>query len=357
MSKNKYLVILPGIFLAFVLYSLSQGFNNIIGIELLGYEKSPISTAMIAILIGIFFGNIFKARESFQKGLDFTREYILKLGIICLGIQLKPFEFLEFGKIAIPLIVICIISVLIIIKLLIKKLKIPTRMAYLISIGCTVCGTTAIMATAPVIKASKNEVSYAIANITLFGILSMLLYPYFAHFYFDNQPLLAGLFLGTSIHETSQVAAAGLIYEQQFNSQETLNIATVTKLIRNTFLIIMIPLFAFLYNRGKTKEKNYSILKIFPYFVLGFVGMIFIRNIGDQLFVSSTSFNWSETIEIIKFLSKIFLTMAMAAIGLSTNLKDIKNMGYKPFIVGFIAMLTVGIVCIITIESYLKFFI
>ena len=357
MSKNKYLVILPGIVLAFVLYSQSQGFNNIIGIELLGYEKSPISTAMIAILIGIFFGNIFKARESFQKGLDFTREYILKLGIICLGIQLKPFEFLEFGKIAIPLIVICIISVLIIIKLLIKKLKIPTRMAYLISIGCTVCGTTAIMATAPVIKASKNEVSYAIANITLFGILSMLLYPYFAHFYFDNQPLLAGLFLGTSIHETSQVAAAGLIYEQQFNSQETLNIATVTKLIRNTFLIIMIPLFAFLYNRGKTKEKNYSILNIFPYFVLGFVGMIFIRNIGDQLFVSSASFNWSETIEIIKFLSKIFLTMAMAAIGLSTNLKDIKNMGYKPFIVGFIAMLTVGIVCIITIESYLKFFI
>ena len=357
MSKNKYLVILPGIVLAFVLYSLSQGFNNIIGIELLGYEKSPISTAMIAILIGIFFGNIFKARESFQKGLDFTREYILKLGIICLGIQLKPFEFLEFGKIAIPLIVICIISVLIIIKLLIKKLKIPTRMAYLISIGCTVCGTTAIMATAPVIKASKNEVSYAIANITLFGILSMLLYPYFAHFYFDNQPLLAGLFLGTSIHETSQVAAAGLIYEQQFNSQETLNIATVTKLIRNTFLIIMIPLFAFLYNRGKTKEKSYSILNIFPYFVLGFVGMIFIRNIGDQLFVSSTSFNWSETIEIIKFLSKIFLTMAMAAIGLSTNLKDIKNMGHKPFIVGFVAMLTVGIVCIITIESYLKFFI
>ena len=163
--------------------------------------------------------------------------------------------------------------------------------------------------------------------------------------------------MGTSIHETSQVAAAGLIYEQQFNSQETLNIATVTKLIRNTFLIIMIPLFAFLYNRGKTKEKNYSILNIFPYFVLGFVGMIFIRNIGDQLFVSRTSFNWSETIEIIKFLSKIFLTMAMAAIGLSTNLKDIKNMGYKPFIVGFIAMLTVGIVCIITIESYLKFFI
>jgi uncharacterized integral membrane protein (TIGR00698 family) len=355
MLYKKYLVIIPGIILAFVLYTLSQGFNNIIGIELLGYSKSPISTAMIAILLGMFFGNIFKVRDSFQKGLDFTKEYLLKTGIIFLGIQLKPFEFLDFSKIAIPLIIICIISVLITIKLLIKKLKIPTRMAYLISIGSTVCGTTAIMATAPVIKANKNEVSYAIANITLFGIVSMLIYPYFSNIYFNGEPLLIGLFLGTSIHETSQVAAAGLIYEQQFNSPETLNIATVTKLIRNTFLIIMIPLFALLYNRGQTKEKNYSILKIFPYFVLGFVGMIILRNVGDEIYGSNP--NWIESINNIKLFSKIFLTMAMAAIGLSTNLKDIKDMGYKPFVVGFIAMLTVGIVCIITIESYLRFFI
>ena len=355
MLFKKYLVIIPGIILAFVLYTLSQGFNNIIGIELLGYNKSPISTAMIAILLGILFGNVFKIRDNFQKGLDFTKEYILKLGIICLGIQLKPFEFLDFGKIAIPLIIVCIVSVLIVIKLLIKKLKIPTRMAYLISIGSTVCGTTAIMATAPVIKANKSEVSYAIANITLFGILSMLFYPYFANFYFDGKPLLIGLFLGTSIHETSQVAAAGLIYEQQFNSPETLNIATVTKLIRNTFLIVMIPLFAFLYNRGQVREKNYSLISIFPYFVLGFVGMIIFRNVGDEIYISNP--NWIESINLIKLFSKIFLTMAMAAIGLSTNLKDIKSMGYKPFVVGFIGMLTVGIVCIVTIESYLKFFI
>ena len=354
MFKKQYLVILPGIILAFVLYTLSQGFNNIIGIELLGYEKSPISTAMIAILIGIFFGNIFEIRGSFQIGLDFTRQYILKIGIICLGIQLKPFEFLEFGKIAIPLILICIISVLIVIKLLIKKLKIPTRMAYLISIGSTVCGTTAIMATAPVINANKSEVSYAIANITLFGILSMLIYPYFANIYFDSEPLLIGLFLGTSIHETSQVAAAGLIYDQQFNSPETLNIATVTKLIRNTFLVVMIPLFAFLYNRGHAVGKNYSLIKIFPYFVLGFIGMIILRNTGDQFFIKSHD-NWNEFINIVKFTSKIFLTMAMAAIGLSTNLKEIKTMGYKPFVVGFIAMITVGIISILTMEVFLKF--
>jgi uncharacterized integral membrane protein (TIGR00698 family) len=355
MVLKNYLVFIPGIILAFIFYSLSQGFNNIIGIELLGYNKSPISTAMIAILLGIFFGNFFEIRESFQKGLDLSRDYILKLGIICLGMQLKPFEFLEFGKIAIPLIIICIVSVLIVIKLIIKILRIPSRMAYLISIGSTVCGTTAIIATAPVIKANKSEISYAIANITLFGILSMLLYPYFANFYFEGNSLFAGLFLGTAIHETSQVAAAGLIYEQQFNSPETLNIATVTKLIRNTFLIVMIPLFALLYYRGLVKEKSYSILKIFPYFVLGFIGMIILRNVGDEVF--NTNDNWIEMINFIKASSKIFLTMAMAAIGLSTNLKDMKNMGYKPFVVGFVAMLTVGIISIITIEMYINFFI
>jgi len=357
MLLKKYLVIVPGIILAFVLYTLSHGLNNIISIELLNYTKSPISTAMIAILMGIILGNIFKIRESFLFGLDFTQKYILKLGIICLGIQLKPFEFLKFGTIAIPLIIVCIISVLIVIKLLIKKLKISTKMAYLISIGSTVCGTTAIMATAPIIKANKGEVAYAIANITVFGIISMLIYPYFANIYFDGDPMYVGLFLGTAIHETSQVAAAGLIYDQQFNSPETLNVATVTKLIRNTFLVIMIPLFAYLFNRNKTKKNNYSILDIFPYFVLGFIGMIIFRNIGDQIFLTENSqIFWKHSVTTIKDSAKVFLSMAMAAVGLSTNLKDLKSMGYKPFIVGFVAMVTVGLVSIIAMQTFTKLF-
>jgi uncharacterized integral membrane protein (TIGR00698 family) len=357
MIFKKYLVIAPGIILAFVLYTLSQGLNNIIGIELLGYTKSPISTAMIAILMGIVLGNIFPIRHGFLIGLDFTQKYILKLGIICLGIQLKPFEFLKFGTVAIPLIIVCIISVLVVIKLLIKKLKISTKMAYLISIGSTVCGTTAIIATAPIINANKGEVAYAIANMTVFGVISMLIYPYFANIYFNADPMYVGLFLGTAIHETSQVAAAGLIYDQQFNSPETLNIATVTKLIRNTFLVIMIPLFAYLFNRNKTTKKNYSLLDIFPYFVLGFIGLIIFRNIGDQIFLTEYSQPiWHNSVSNITNSAKVFLSMAMAAVGLSTNLKDLKSMGYKPFVVGFIAMMTVGLVSIITMKSFTELF-
>ena len=179
----------------------------------------------------------------------------------------------------------------------------------------------------------------------------MLIYPYFANFYFNAEPLLVGLFLGTAIHETSQVAAAGLIYDQQFNSPETLNFATITKLIRNTFLVVMIPLFSFLYNRNKSKIKNYSLINIFPYFVLGFILLIVFRNVGDQIFFTENSiYVWQNVILIVTDTAKIFLSMAMAAIGLSTNIKDVKSMGYKPFIVGFIAMITVGFVSIISIQ-------
>jgi uncharacterized integral membrane protein (TIGR00698 family) len=344
--------IIPGIVLALIFCLFSQGINNVISIELFSNSKSPISTAMIAILLGIIMGNAFTPRPGMMLGLDFTQKYILKLGIIFLGIRLSFGEFIKFGTIAIPLIIICILSVLVLIKLLIKKVPISSRMSYLIAIGTSVCGATAIVATAPVINAKKTEVAYAIANITLFGVIAMLVYPYFAEWYFYGEPIKAGLFLGTAIHETSQVAAAGLIYDQQFNSPETLNVATVTKLIRNTFLVIMIPLFAFLYNRGEVKNKSYSILRIFPYFVIGFIGMIIIRNIGDQIFlIENANYEiWKTLISYIKSLATVFLTMAMAAVGISINLNELKSMGYKPFIVGFIAAITVGVVSIIAME-------
>jgi len=356
--KFQYLkAIFPGVVLALVFCLLSQGINNVLAIEIFGTPKSPISTVLIAILLGIVMGNAFTPRPGMMIGLDFTQQYILKLGIIFLGIRLSFEELIKFGSIAIPLIISCIIGVLILVKLLIKKVPISSKMSYLIAIGTSVCGATAIVATAPVINAKKSEVAYAIANITLFGVIAMLVYPYFAEWYFDNDPLKTGLFLGTSIHETSQVAAAGLIYDQQFNNPETLNVATVTKLIRNTFLVIMIPLFAFLFNRGEVKGQKYSILSIFPYFVLGFIGMIIVRNLGDQFFsMGNISYDvWNNFIGYIKILTTVFLTMAMAAVGISINLNELKSMGYKPFVVGLIAAITVGFISLIYIETLTKF--
>ena len=352
-------IIIPGVVLALVFCLFAQGINNLIAIEIFDTQKSPISTVLIAILLGIIMGNAFTPRPGMMIGLDFTQQYILKLGIIFLGIRLSFVDFIKFGSVAIPLVVFCILGVIILIKLLIKRVPISSKMSYLIAIGTSVCGATAIVATAPVINAKKTEIAYAIANITLFGVIAMLIYPYFAEWYFNNNSLEAGLFLGTSIHETSQVAAAGLIYDQQFNNPETLNVATVTKLIRNTFLIILIPLFAFLYNRGELKGQKYSILNIFPYFVLGFIGMIIVRNFGDQFFSieSDNFYNWSKFIEYINISATVFLTMSMAAVGISINLSELKAMGYKPFIVGLIAAVTVGIISLIYLETLKNFLI
>ena len=351
--------IIPGIILALIFCLFSQGINNLIAIEIFDTPKSPISTVLIAILLGIIMGNAFTPRPGMMIGLDFTQQYILKLGIIFLGIRLSFSDLIKFGSIAIPLVIFCILGVIILIKLLIRKVPISSKMSYLIAIGTSVCGATAIVATAPVINAKKTEVAYAIANITLFGVIAMLVYPYFAEWYFDKNSLEAGLFLGTAIHETSQVAAAGLIYDQQFNNPETLDVATVTKLIRNTALVILIPLFAFLYNRGVVKDQKYSILSIFPYFVIGFIGMIIVRNLGDQIFTTENNnfYIWSKLIEYLKILTTVFLTMAMAAVGISINLSELKSMGYKPFIVGLIAAVTVGIISLIYIETIKDFII
>jgi uncharacterized integral membrane protein (TIGR00698 family) len=188
--------ILPGIILALVFCLFSQGINNVLAIEIFGTPKSPISTVLIAILLGILMGNAFTPRPGMMVGLDFTQQYILKLGIIFLGIRLSFEELIKFGSIAIPLIICCIVGVLILVKLLIKKVPISSKMSYLIAIGTSVCGATAIVATAPVINAKKSEVAYAIANITLFGVIAMIIYPYFAEWYFDNDALKIGLFLG-----------------------------------------------------------------------------------------------------------------------------------------------------------------
>jgi uncharacterized membrane protein YadS len=121
--------------------------------------------------------------------------------------------------------------------------------------------------------------------------------------------------------------------------------------------VILIPLFAFLYNRGELKGQSYSILNIFPYFVLGFIGMIIVRNIGDQLFplASNNHEMWINLISYLKTLATVFLTMAMAAVGISINLGELKSMGYKPFVVGLIAAITVGIISLIYIETLNKF--
>src|SRR5262249_47541323 len=144
----------------------------------------------------------------------------------------------------------------------------------LIAVGTSICGVSAIVATGPVIDAEEDEISYSVACITLFGMLALFLYPFLAHLIFAGDARLAGLFLGTSIHDTAQVAGAGLIYQQQFHAPEALNAATVIKLVRNLCMAGVIPLMAVLYRRSTgTSAGRQPWHQVVPLFVLGFVAL------------------------------------------------------------------------------------
>src|SRR5210317_247004 len=346
---NNQMKLGAGILTTFLVAIIAGELSTYIGVNLLGYKKSPVSAVIIAIIIGMIIGNLMNIPKEISKGFEFSAKLILRLGIILLGIRLSVGELLAYGITAIPLIIVCVIGIFLIIKICIKYFDVSEKMSYLISIGTGICGATAIIATAPVIDAKKEEVTYAVANITIFGIIAMFAYPFLAHFLFDNQAVPVGLFLGTSVHETAQVAASGLIYSDRFANPDVINTSTVTKLVRNTFLVALIPLIAHLYNTKNNQGSGYSIVKIFPFFVLGFIGFAIIRSVGDYYIVQQGTEilsveTWKSTIQFIKHYAELFLTMAMAAMGLLTNFGDLKKLGIKPFVIGFIAATSAGLI-------------
>ena len=353
----RFYAVFPGILLSTLIYLLADFSSDFVGKEVLSYDKSPISTVLFAIIIGIVVSNFIKIGEVFSTGINFSLKFILRLGIILLGIRIGLTEVFIYGSVSIPLIIICIITALLAVRFTIKYLKISSEMSYLIAIGTSIFGVSAIVAMAPVINAKKGEITYAIANITVFGMFGMLFYPYLANSIFNGEESSIGLFLGTAIHDTAQVVASGLIYEQQFSNTKVLEISTITKLVRNTFLLVMIPLFAYFYNREQG-NANHSIKGIFPFFVIGFLLMVIIRTIGDEIFIAGGLFTdsnlWKQTISLIKDFSGIFLSIAMAALGLSINIKELKDMGYKPFIVGFTTATVVGVISLFTITIFNK---
>jgi uncharacterized membrane protein YadS len=200
-----------------------------------------------------------------------------------------------------------------------------------------------------------------VAVITIFGLLATLVYPYVAHAIFAGNALKVGLFLGTSIHDTSQVVGAAKVYADVFAAPLALDVATVTKLVRNVFMAAVIPFMAFYYARKVRDQSEFAgkktnPLKLLPLFVLGFLAMATIRSIGDaiirtggQAFGLWDAATWEAIYSTIKTWASYLLVVALAGVGLSTNFRSFKGLGVKPFLVGLVAALVVGVVSFIAI--------
>lgn len=356
--------ILPGFFLSVVLMLLAIPIADSLGriiLKLQGIDptgkSSPVSSVLIAIVLGIIVANFFKISDIFKKGIDFSVTKILRLGIIFVGIKLSINEVLKLGAWGIPIVMIVIFSALVFIYLINKFMRLPEKLGTLIAAGTSICGVTAIVSISPAIKAENKEIAYAVANVTIFGLLAMFLYPYIAKYIFVSSEQI-GLFLGTAIHETSQVVGAALTYKEVFSDDTVFKTATVTKLTRNLFLAIVVPLLAFFYLRNQQGSSNINILSLLPSFIIGFILMAIVRSIGDinvlngykalGLFDASSWKNWVNTIGEI-WGSKYLLGTAMAAVGLNTNFSVFKGIGIKPFVIGLVGAIFVGIVSYILI--------
>lgn len=319
-----------------------------LGETLLGFDRTPISAIMMAIIIGMLIANVVRLPAAMSGGLRFCATSILRVGIMLLGIRLSLFGAGKFTLVALPFVVVAIAIGLTTVGLLGRTMGLSRQLSGLIAVGTSICGATAIVATAPLINARETEVSYGIACITVFGLAAMFGYPILAHALFDARPELAGLFLGTSIHETAQVAGAGLMYEAQYGAPRALDIATVTKLVRNLCMIAVIPLVGILYaadHRSHMGEGKVNWLGMIPWFIVGFALMSTLRTVGDlgeRPFGLLDPATWNETVLFLREAAERCLLIAMAAVGLTSLFAGMRDIGLRPFALGLFAALLVG---------------
>jgi len=356
---NRVPSLIPGVMLAgavvVVAVLLADLINSILGINGL------VSFILVAIVLGMLVRNTVGLAAVFAPGVAFCLKKLLRLGIILLGVRLSIADVLEIGAFGIPIVVGAVVTGLVVATVATRRLGLPDRLGTLIAIGTAICGATAIVATAPGIRAKEEEVAYAIANITVFGIAAMLLYPFLGNLIFGGDVIEVGLFLGTSIHETAQVAGAGLIYDQSFNvtsSPSAADIAIVTKLVRNVLMVVVIPLITYVYVRrqqaaGEETGHGTRIIDMMPVFILGFLAMAAFRSVGDAGVESGgTAFGiwgadaWDGLVHAIRTTAEYCLAMAMAAVGLGTAITQLKGLGFRPFVVGIAAAVAVGAVSI-----------
>ena len=347
-----------GVGLAIGVSLVAEVAATFVGESLLGFERSPVSGIMMAIVIGMLIANTVSLSPTVVGGLKFCASTILRVGIMLLGIRLSLFGAGKFTLVALPFVIAAIAIGLTTVGVLGRSIGLSRQLSGLIAVGTSICGATAIVATAPLIKAKETEVSYAIACITLFGLVAMFGYPFLAHALFAAQPELAGLFLGTSIHETAQVAGAGLMYEEQYAAPRALDIATVTKLVRNLCMIAVIPLVGVLYAADQKSHLPGGKLRwwsMIPWFIIGFAMMSTVRTVGDlgdRAFGLLDAEAWGETIRFTRAAAERCLLIAMAAVGLTSMFAGMRDIGLRPFALGLFAAVLIGAVSLLTISLF-----
>lgn len=332
----KFLKHIPGIILSAAIAFLACWIENILPIHLIG-------SAVIAMFIGMFLNHYLHNTTLFSDGLIFTSKKILKFAIILLGLSLNITTILHVGKMSLTVMIFTLLTCFGGGYFIGKALGLNWKLSNLISAGTGICGGSAIAAIAPTIDADDNDVAYAMSATFLFDMAMIVLFPIMGRALGMTDEAF-GIWAGTAVNDTSSVVATGYAF-----SEGAGDFATMVKLTRTLAIIPTVITFAFIQLNLKRKEAqatcqndssikaNFSIKKIFPWFIIGFVIMSCIASIFP---IPAT------VISGTKALSKFLMVCALAAIGLNTSFSNMKKAGIRPMIHGFIISALVVIVAL-----------
>lgn len=326
---NSFRAKLPGVALSFVIAVPSWLLGKLIPVI-----GGPVFSILIGMLITVFWAE----KGRFGKGIKFTSKYVLQIAVVLLGFGLNLGVILETGAQSLPIIISTISTSLILAYVMHKVMKVDANSATLVGVGSSICGGSAIAATAPVIDASDDEVAQAISVIFFFNVIAALIFPIFGHVIglSTTSGEAFGIFAGTAVNDTSSVTAAASTWDNMWHlGTQSLDKAVTVKLTR-TLAIIPITLVLAMYNAKKKSlledkemnESSFSLKRAFPMFIMYFIVASIITTLSVSAGVDAKIF------EPIKALSKFLIVMAMGAIGLNSNIVKLIKTGGKPLLLG-----------------------
>lgn len=322
-----------GIILTLLLAFVSIFISSLIPMHL-------ISAGVFALLLGMFLNPIIERYSVFKSGISFVSKKILRTSIILMGLTLSIWQVFEVGKYSLFVMIFTLISAFGGGYLLGKAFGMDWKLSGLISAGTGICGGSAIAAIAPTIDAEDTQIAYAISATFIFDIVMVVLFPLMGK-YFGMSDMGFGLWAGTAVNDTSSVVAAGYAFSDLAGQ-----FAVIVKLTRTLSIVPVVLLFSFINERLTSKEaalsgvathdkRKVNLKQIFPWFILLFLAMVAIKSSGI------ISDNFSAHVSSI---SKLFMVMALGAIGLKTNFSQMSKSGFKPMLHGFIISALVVIV-------------
>lgn len=321
----------PGVLLSLMIALLSLLLSSIIPGNIIG-------SSVLALVIGIAINPLLKYRPETATGIQFVSKRVLKLGIVFMGISLSFSQLFMVGKYALLLMVFTLITAFGGGYLLGRLFKVNGKLTSLLSTSTAICGGSAVATLGPVIEAEDRDIAYAISATFLFDLLTVISFPWLGQL-LGLTDTSYGLWVGTAVNDTSSVVAAGYGF-----SEIAGNFAVIVKLTRTLFIVPIVLIFSYIHSRRKLaaspdgEKKKVKISAIFPWFILLFVLMVAVK---------STAILPDQIVDSISALSKLFMLMALASIGLKTSFSEVRDIGLKPFFLAVAIDLSVVIVSLL----------